>query len=168
MWRNIFKSMCRNLGQGEQKYIIVTKTRIKRLNLKKWLGYKFIITSAWQPGCHEMTKGHVFIEWCVEWYISRLAQNSLNSWDHHQFNSVFIPSQKIPISHCNNFSYDIKAYSPFCWSLTHFVQTSGMHLDSSFFIVNIIDSLHLDFRHLPVGCWDSIAHLPYCPIPSLR
>jgi len=28
----------------------------------------------------------------VEWYISRLAQNSLNSQDCRQFNFVFIPS----------------------------------------------------------------------------
>jgi len=32
---------------------------------------------------------------------------------------------KISFSHHNNFSYGIKAYSPFHWSSTHFVRTSG-------------------------------------------
>ena len=57
--------------------------------------------------------------------ILRPARNSPNSRDHRQFNFVFIPSQKFSFSHHNNFSYDIKAYSPFRWSSTHFVRTSG-------------------------------------------
>ena len=64
----------------------------------------------------------------VEWYISRPARNSLNSRDRRQFNFVFIPSRKISFSHHNNFSYGIKVYSPFHWSLTHFVRTSGIVL----------------------------------------
>jgi len=61
----------------------------------------------------------------VEWYILRPARNSPNSRDHRQFNFVFIPSRKFSFSHHNNFSYDIKAYSPFRWSSAHFVRTSG-------------------------------------------
>jgi len=77
----------------------------------------------------------------------RPARDSFNSQNCYLFDFIFIPSQKIPISHCSNFSYDIKVYSPFYWSLTCFVWTSGSCL---------------------FGCWDSTVHLPYCPAPSLK
>jgi len=92
--------------------------------------------------------------------ILRPARNSPNSRDHRQFNFVFIPSQKFSFSHHNNFSYDIKAYSPFRWSSTHFVRTSGVYLVSFSFVINIIDSLRSDFRCCPIDCWDSYMHIP--------
>jgi len=68
------------------------------------------------------------------------------------FHFIFIPSWKYPMSHCSIFCSHIKD----C-----FAEVSGMYPNRLY-----IDSFCSDFRHLPVDCWGSTAHIHYYPASS--
>ena len=71
-----------------------------------------------QLGLGRLSKGTIWDQFRISSIAGTIAS----------FHFIFIQSWRFPTSHCSIFCSHIEVYSPFSWSSTHFVQTSGVYL----------------------------------------
>ena len=71
-----------------------------------------------QLGLGRLSKGTIWDQFRISSIAGTIAS----------FHFIFIQSWRFPTSHCSIFCSHIEVYSPFYWSSTHFVQTSGVYL----------------------------------------